>query len=226
MDNKIEKLGDKGIKLFNLIIASENPGSLLQYISNELSEKLKKTQEHKYITFLDTLLYHQESYKPIDIDSHDFLHKFLITAKVIGLTRSNEKIKLLAQFLKDSEIKDSQQIKVDIYEEYLNTIEKISDRGLYVLNQYDVFQKSSKKYSSDYARFENFCMHVTKELDINNDELLSLLSTLSGLGLYNFDMNMRATFGSSKPDGFGSTTTYYKKLKIALRRNLEKFKYN
>jgi len=129
------------------------------------------------------------------IKKSDFLHKALITFKIVAVTNREEKIRYFANLLKSSAIQDD--IDVDEYEEYLNIVADLSFRELQILSiidkNYILYPVPSDpiddimtKYKQEWenAFFPRVRSQIQETLGARGEELDDILIRISRSGLY------------------------------------------
>ncbi|MGE8205855.1 hypothetical protein ACQKP0_14965 [Heyndrickxia sp. NPDC080065] len=152
------------------------------------------------------------------IDSEDFLHSYFSTYKAAIYTRQKSKIRFFARLLINGVILNDLSI-INEYEDYLKILEDLTYREIYIL--YTLY-KFENKYCSDilgadraYIKqmnsnkyWNDFITKITKDLNIEVDEIFGLIHRLSRTGCY----REFSGFSFSQNDGSGYTTHVFDKL--------------
>lgn len=119
------------------------------------------------------------------IQSEDFIHCWVITAKVAVNTRRREKIRLFARLLKSSFLSDT-SVTTDEYEEYLSILDELSYRELLVLSILERYERefppseNENELQKANQFWGEFVSGVKQELDLTfYFRLKKLLDTAS-----------------------------------------------
>ncbi|MFA7677810.1 MAG: hypothetical protein WCY34_06585, partial [Candidatus Omnitrophota bacterium] len=151
------------------------PYSIGSGIDAALIATVISIREDRAKTFFDELDAGKIKLNESLIKSEDFLHKFFVTTKAAFNARRREKIKLFAYLLLSSE-ESGNFSSIDEYEEYLEVLDEITLRELYILVILDKYVQKYPRASGDnplqsVVRFwEEFSKEVTDRLQISLDE--------------------------------------------------------
>lgn len=181
-----------------------------------LNTRAQQIAEERAKEFFDELSKDSLELTEEIIQSEDFIHRWVITAKAAVNTRMREKIRLFARLLKSSFLSDT-SITTDEYEEYLSILDELSYREflvLLILERYErEFLPSENENELQRAsRFwEQFVSEVNQQLNLTVDKTNAMLTRLNRTGCYQ-------TFIGSYMDYSGDvgklTATYYRLKKL------------
>lgn len=146
------------------------------------------------------------------LESEDFVHCFLSTARFALNTRRREKIRMFARLLKRSTLPDGGLSDVDEYEDFLGILDELSYRELRALDILDTFCGSrSAEGQTDMERmlgfWDEFCRRLSDELEIPQDEVADFMSRIGRTGC------LREHVGWDATPGMGVLTPTYRRLK-------------
>jgi len=151
------------------------------------------------------------------IQSEDFIHRWVITAKVAVNTRRREKIRLFARLLKSSFLSDT-SVTTDEYEEYLSILDELSYREFLVLSTLERYERefppseNENELQKANQFWEKFVSEVKQELDLTFDEVQAMLTRLNRTGCYETIVGMYLGYKG----GRGKLTATYFRLKKLL----------
>jgi len=166
-----------------------------------LNTRAKEIATDRAKVFFDEINERDLELTPEIIESEDFIHRYVITAKAAINTHRREKIRLFARMLKASFSHGTVQ-NSDEYEEYLRLFDEMSYREFLVLT---ILERYENKYpfngsippNTDYRdeqeykdlkraeQFWNeFLSEVCQSLNITLDETRELLNRLTKSGCY------------------------------------------
>lgn len=151
------------------------------------------------------------------IQSEDFIHRWLITAKAAVNTRRREKIRLFARLLKSSFLSET-SVTTDEYEEYLSILDELSYREFLVLSTLERYERefppneNENELQKVYRFWEDFVSEIKQELDLTFDEVQAMLTRLNRTGCYETIVGMYLGYKG----GRGKLTATYFRLKKLL----------
>lgn len=154
-----------------------------------LNARAQQIAEERTKDFFDELSEGSLELTEQTIQSEDFIHRWVITAKVAVNTRRREKIRLFARLLKSSFLSDI-SVTTDEYEEYLIILDELSYRELLVLSILERYEREFPPSENENelqkaSRFwEQFVSEVNQQLGLTTDETNAMLTRLNRSGCY------------------------------------------
>ena len=151
------------------------------------------------------------------IESEDFIHRFVITAKAAVNTRRQEKIRLFARLFSSS-MGDEPGVNTDKYEEYLAILDELSYREFVILSTLERYESRFPKQESGngLTRCSRFWADFLAELEqitgLQKDEINAMLSRLNRTGCYSTFTGTYLNYSGDR----GQLTDLYFKLKRLL----------
>ncbi|MDO6445341.1 hypothetical protein Q4493_06070 [Colwellia sp. 1_MG-2023] len=161
-------------------------GGTLDILVQERVDRIKK---ERFEILINELIEGNLELTEEIIQSEEFIHAYLQTAKAVSATQQKEKIKLMADLFISS-YKQNSFSKVDEYEELLQIVKDLSTREMNILFILEVFENNNPKLQNEnmlqrcskfWTDFENEVQH---KLGLNPSLLESALSRLQRTGLY------------------------------------------
>lgn len=196
--------------------------------------------QDKTILFFQELARHPEKIKKDEVQSQEFVHKFLITYNAAVKTYHDEKIRILARlFIYGNK---EEEIEVDEYEEYLKILEELSYREIVALKIIDDLYsktKPQKKYETSvfmidadrdvaepktepedqFAQFEGELYEKLKTVcHVNPEDIQIFLVRLYRSGLYEKFSYMFDDIGT---EGKGKLTSLYYRIRFCINEKIE-----
>jgi len=204
------------IQLIPLGIGSGADVALVTTITNIREDRTK--------TFFDELSTGKIELNADSIKSEDFLHKFFITTKTALNTRRREKIKLFARLLLSS-LKEDLIKSIDEYEEYLEILDDINIRELYILVTLEKYLNNYPKLTTENELqevnkfWDSFSQEIIEKLKISKEEFKAFLTKLQRTGCYAAIAGTYFDYDGDK----GNLTPFYYKLKELIQLKGEDF---
>ena len=161
-------------------------------VSNVINKKMKDIRTKRQEILFSGLASGDKLLTEDIIKQEDFLHKFVITYSAAINTRREEKIRMLAKLLKNSEAK-SFNVDIDIYEEYLKILDELGYRelkALYFLNNYE--KEYSVENKKDY--WPDFINDLKNKLNLEDDEVKPFLNRLNSIGCFTISTGLGVTW--------------------------------
>ncbi|CEJ74240.1 Uncharacterised protein [[Clostridium] sordellii] len=194
--DKINNMVDKSLDLYanNLVIRGLaetikilNPA--LSIADGVLLSSINNLQQKRMKAFFDELESGNINLSEEIIKSDDFLHKYMITRNVVVKTNRKEKIKIFAMLFKSS-INNKGDFAVDLYEEYLDILDELSYRELYILaklykyeNEYPL-EPNENELQRCNKFWNEFTNEIKNDLNIDEEELDAILTRINRTGCY------------------------------------------
>lgn len=223
---------------FSYIMENLNPvGQLSKYYSDQaivqaliqlvpgggsldilFKERAREIAEERATEFYEELSREGAEITPELIQSEDFIHRYVITAKAAANTHRREKIRLFARLL-NSSFAQAPSVTTDEYEEYLSILDELSFREFSILAILEKLEDSHPLQEGENglqrsSRFWNdFLFQVTHKFGINEDEVNAILARLNRTGCYVTFSGVFWDYDGNK----GQLTELYSKLKLHLR---------
>lgn len=188
-----------------------------------LKARAQQIAEERAREFFDELSNDFVELTPELIQSEEFIHRWVITAKAAINTRRRDKIRLFARLLKSSLLSDN-LVTNDEYEEYLSILDELSYREFLILStleRYDSELTPIKEDENDLARsnrfWNRFVSEIQSKFGLTLDELNAMLMRLTRTGCYKTFVGI---YLAGDMGGQGRLTDTYFRIKKLLETEL------
>lgn len=158
------------------------------FIDTMLMGRIQEIREYRTREFFDELAAGNSELTEEVIQSEDFIHCFLITAKAALNTRRREKIRLFAKFLRAT-AKESTPRNTDDFEDLLSVLDDLSYTewlALVSLSQFSTEPRVLGENDLQWSRrfWGDFISDLSTRLNIPGEEACSFMNRISRTGLY------------------------------------------
>lgn len=161
-------------------------------------------QAKKRTQFLDIILADSKSITSEMVNDIEFIINFAKTLEAVNRLTTNDKIVYFATLIKKGYF-TSEPIINDEFEEYLNLLNELSYRELYILFNYVNHSKDKLKTNiKENEMLKLFYSVTTQELDISDNEIMCILERLQNKQLCIFSEGFET-------GEYWCTTAYYDK---------------
>lgn len=187
---------DKGLNLYSKnpairgiigLVKNLNPATSI--LDEILLSSISDIQQKRIDQFFEELEKSNIQLSEEVVKSNDFLHKYMITVNAVAKTNRKEKIEVFAMLFKSS-INNQGDFTVDLYEEYLNILDELSCREIYILAKLYKYENKYplKTNENDLQRctkfWDEFINEIKSDLNITEDEIDAILTRITRTGCY------------------------------------------
>lgn len=190
------------------------PFNIGSAIDTAVLTKVQSIRAERATIFFDELASGQQTLTPELLENNDFLHCFFATTDAALKANRAEKIQYLARLLASSTI-DGKFSNVDEYEEYLGSLDELSNREfavLVLLDQYETkfpMQEGENQLQCANRFWSQFSDELVSRFLIPNEEMDALLTRLNRSGCYETFIGNYLSYTGGK----GKTTPTFHRLK-------------
>lgn len=186
-------------------------GSIVDLV---LIETLANMKEKRTRLFFDELAKGDVVLDEMLLESEDFVHHFIVTARLALNSRRREKIQMFARLLKSS-LNVPSLTESDQYEDFLKILDELSYREIQALNLLDHYSSAPRDevigddllwINTYWEAFEN---DLCEQLKIPQDEVVHFMNRIARTGCYEIIVGSYIGYAG----GRGKLTPNYRRLK-------------
>ena len=195
-------------------------GSAIDVVIMQTYANMKKERMSK---FFDELSKDNVVVDEALLESHDFLHCYLLTIQLALNTRREEKIRMFARYLKNS-LHQPRPSSIDEYEDYLQILDDLSYREMQALSMLDEFSDRPREPDNNDLNWtesfwNEFEEKMVEQLSIPRTELASFMNRIARTGCYEMYTGSYWDYTGGK----GKLTPMYARLVEYVRERGAKF---
>lgn len=189
------------------------PGGLGSAVDVVLVQTLDKIRLKRAKVYFDELASGKSIVDPALLESEDFLHCYMLTARLALNTRRKEKIRMFAKLLKKSLDGDGPN-DVDEFEDFVGILNELSFReitALHIMDRYSNVPRDDEQNDLQWINlfWDEFEGALSKELNIDREEIANFMNRIARTGCYGM---LTGTYWDDT-GGKGTLTPLYRRFK-------------